>query len=205
MARDYDSLANNLPVFCVSSKGYQSLLNLDRDGNLILGFESPEATEIPQLIVHAKKLTESRRAYACVQFLNGLLQNMISLRLWVTEDEDEVILTDEEKQAQIDQVKAALVSLEKVLFLISPQTRNADVSQDIGKVSSKFIHVCYQIITDKLFKRLRISVAKAIKQAPGISEQWPSHQKNDGGLPCISYKATCRRQYVTSSIHSYTY
>ncbi|RYO85874.1 hypothetical protein DL762_005021 [Monosporascus cannonballus] len=62
--RDYGSLATGLPVFCISSRAYQSLSNLSDNGNQMLGFESPETTEIPQLIEHAKKLTESRRAQA---------------------------------------------------------------------------------------------------------------------------------------------
>ncbi|RYP45152.1 hypothetical protein DL768_008470 [Monosporascus sp. mg162] len=99
--RDYGSLAAGLPVFCISSRAYQSLSNLSDNENPMLGFESPETTEIPQLIEHAKRLTESRRTQAYGQFLNSFLQNMNSLYIWVSQDEGEVQLTDEEKQAQL--------------------------------------------------------------------------------------------------------
>ncbi|RYP01889.1 hypothetical protein DL764_006036 [Monosporascus ibericus] len=106
--RDYRSLAAGLPVFCISSRAYQSLPNLSDNQNPMLGFESSEATEIPQLIEHAKRLTESRRTQAYGQFLSSFLQGMNSLYIWVSQDEGEVQLTDEEKQAQVENVKAAL-------------------------------------------------------------------------------------------------
>ncbi|RYP69257.1 hypothetical protein DL771_006225 [Monosporascus sp. 5C6A] len=145
--RDYGSLARGLPVFCISSRAYQSLSNLSGNGNPMLGFESSEATEIPQLIEHAKKLTESRRAQAYGQFLNSFLQNMNSLYIWLSQDEGEVQLTDEEKQAQVDNVKAAL---------------------GFENTVSDFIQACHQILTDKLFKRLNSSVTKAAHEAPDL-------------------------------------
>ncbi|RYP15066.1 hypothetical protein DL765_005960 [Monosporascus sp. GIB2] len=145
--RDYDSLATGLPVFCISSLAYQSLSNLSDNGNPMRGFESPEATEIPQLIEHAKKLTENRRAQAYGQFLNSFLQNMNSLYIWVSQDEGDVQLTDEEKQAQVDNVKAAL---------------------GFENTVSDFIQACHRILTDKLFKRLNSSVTKAAREAPDL-------------------------------------
>lgn len=115
--RDYDDLADKLPVFCVSSRAYQSLCGIIQPRIETPGFEDAEATEVPQLISHAKKLTEIRRAHACVQFLNDFLQNMNSLHLWVMQDDNEIHLTDMEKQAQVDNVKSALVTLENVCLL----------------------------------------------------------------------------------------
>ncbi len=113
--RDYGSLAINLPVFCVSSRTYQSFRSPVRRGEVqIPGFDTPEATEIPQLISHAKKLTETRRTQASNRFLNGFLQNINSLYLWVTQGQDELELADEETQAQVDSIKSSLVGLEKV-------------------------------------------------------------------------------------------
>ncbi|RYP90460.1 hypothetical protein DL770_003433 [Monosporascus sp. CRB-9-2] len=145
--RDYGSLAAGLPVFCISSRAYQSLSNLSDNENPMLGFESSGATEIPQLIEHAKRLTESRRTQAYGQFLNSFLQNMNSLYIWVSQDEGEVQLTDEEKQAQVDNVKAAL---------------------GFEKTVSDFIQACHQILTNKLFKRLNSSVTKAAREAPDL-------------------------------------
>lgn len=112
-------MANKLRVFCVSSRAYQSLCGLVRTRTPCLGLETREATGIPQLISHAKTLTESQRTHTCVQFLNDLLQNMNSLRLWAVQDNDEICLTDEEKQAQVDSVKSALMALEKVRIHVS--------------------------------------------------------------------------------------
>ncbi|KAK7749363.1 hypothetical protein SLS62_008215 [Diatrype stigma] len=122
---------------------------------------------------------ELRRDYEDVA---NKLRNMNSLRLWAMQGEDEICLTDEEKQAQVDDVKSALVALE----------------EDIKKAVFEFVETCHGIITNKLFKRLQSSVAKAIKKAPKIAEKWPSYAKGDGGLPCLSYRATCRRMGVFS-------
>ncbi|KAI7365368.1 hypothetical protein KC328_g18655, partial [Hortaea werneckii] len=57
--RDYDEVARNLLVFCVSSRAYQKLsgrLKKDKD---VPGFEDVQQTEMPQLQAHCKKLTEN--------------------------------------------------------------------------------------------------------------------------------------------------
>ncbi|RYP36810.1 hypothetical protein DL767_003200 [Monosporascus sp. MG133] len=111
--RDYDSLAKRLPVFCISSRAYQSLCGLFDNKDRVPGFEDYKATEMPQLIEHTKKLTESRRAHTYAQFLNSFLQTMNSLHIWISQDGGGIQLTDEEKQAHVDNIKAALLSLEK--------------------------------------------------------------------------------------------
>ena len=47
--RNYDDVARNLPVFCVSSRAYQKLLGRLQKDNDVPGFETPESTEIPAL------------------------------------------------------------------------------------------------------------------------------------------------------------
>lgn len=72
--RDYTSVAESLPVFCVSSRAYQKLSGrLKKDPN-IPGFSTLEQTEMPQLQAHCRKLTESGRASACRLFINKVCQ-----------------------------------------------------------------------------------------------------------------------------------
>ncbi|KAI7516520.1 hypothetical protein KC331_g22048, partial [Hortaea werneckii] len=69
--RDYDEVARNLPVFCVSSRAYQKLsgrLKKDKD---VPGFDDVQQTEMPQLQAHCKKLTENGRQASCRRFLNS--------------------------------------------------------------------------------------------------------------------------------------
>ena len=85
-ARDYDEVAKSLPVYCVSSRGYQKLMGrLKKDAD-VHGFKDVVETEIPQLQAHCKKLTEAGREGACRRFLNSLSQLFNSLRLWSSSD-----------------------------------------------------------------------------------------------------------------------
>ncbi|KAL8800998.1 MAG: hypothetical protein Q9200_007076 [Gallowayella weberi] len=72
--RDYDEVARSLPVFCVSSRGYQKLKGrLKKDGP-IAEFKNIHETEIPMLQEHCKKLTVAGRLAICRKFLNNLWQ-----------------------------------------------------------------------------------------------------------------------------------
>ena len=57
--RDYDEVARGLPVFCVSSRGYQKLQGRLRKDPHVPGFTTIEETEIPQLQARCEKLTET--------------------------------------------------------------------------------------------------------------------------------------------------
>ena len=74
------------------------------------GFENCQATEIPQLISHAKKSTVDRRTYAYLRFLVDFIQEMYSLHLWSAQDEERIQFACEEN------INDALVSLSKVLY-----------------------------------------------------------------------------------------
>jgi hypothetical protein len=44
-ARDYDEVARSLPVFCVSSRAYQKLMNRLQKGKAVPGFKDVDETE----------------------------------------------------------------------------------------------------------------------------------------------------------------
>lgn len=113
--RDYELIARNLPVFCVSSRAYQKLKGkLERDDFQSHGFQSVKDTEIPKLQEHAKKLTEARRVNNCRQFLNDLSQLVNSMKLWSSNDDNESNLTDSEKLREEQHLKKLLDQLEEV-------------------------------------------------------------------------------------------
>lgn len=71
--RDYDKVAESLPVFCVSSRAYQQLRGrLKKDNFSNDGFKSVEDTEVPKLQEHARKMTEAGRALNSRVFLNDM-------------------------------------------------------------------------------------------------------------------------------------
>ncbi|KAI0010153.1 hypothetical protein F4779DRAFT_578938 [Xylariaceae sp. FL0662B] len=181
--RDYNQVAQSLPVFCVSSRAYQCHCGrLEKNEYADKGFPDLEATQMPQLIAHAKDLTIEGRLNTGKTFLNGLLQNLNSLYIWSSSFENEVELSDAEKQANKDNIKLALM----------------DLGTDIRGVLETLVHECENILTKQLFDRLESSVITATKEATFIANKWPKRPERDGGLPYPSYKATCRRIGVFS-------
>ena len=112
--RNYEEVAKSLPVFCVSSKGYQKLQGRLRKEPKVSGFTSVEETEIPQLQAHCEKLTETGRAAGCKIFLNKLSQLINSMTLWATSDGTGVEMTAEEKAREAKFLQKGLERLETV-------------------------------------------------------------------------------------------
>ena len=113
-ARNYEEVARSLPVFCVSSRGYQRLQGRLRKDPNVPGFTKIEETEIPQLQAHCEKLTETRRAANCRTFINNLSQLLNSLTLWASSDGTGVNLTAKQKTRETKYLQKGLDGLETV-------------------------------------------------------------------------------------------
>ena len=112
--RDYDEVAKNLAVFCVSSRGYQKLQGRLRKDPPVPGFTTIEETEIPALQHHCEKLTEIGRAENCRIFINKLDQLLNSLTLWASSDGTGANLTAEQKAREARYLQKGFESLETV-------------------------------------------------------------------------------------------
>lgn len=113
-SRDYEAVAQSLPVFCVSARAYQKLVGrLQHDIVQVDGFPSADDTEIPRLQEHTRCLTETGRANEARRFLSDLDQLLRSMRLWASSDTG-VILSKEDQEADEEFVRAQLASLRKV-------------------------------------------------------------------------------------------
>jgi hypothetical protein len=113
-ARDYDKVAQSLPVFCVSSRAYQKLSGRFKKEANVPGFQTVEETEVPQLQAHCKKLTEASREANSRRFLNTLDQLLNSLRLVTSSDGLQV--TDKQKVTRAAIVESTYNQLDKVRF-----------------------------------------------------------------------------------------
>ena len=113
-ARDYDEVARSLPVFCVSSRGYQKLQGRLRKDPHIAGFANIEETEIPQLQTHCEKLTENGRSANCKTFINKLSQLLNSLTLWASNDGTGEHLSTEQRAKETKFLQKGLQTLESV-------------------------------------------------------------------------------------------
>ncbi|KAI8949489.1 hypothetical protein F4801DRAFT_403829 [Xylaria longipes] len=176
-SHDYAEIGRSLPVFCISSRAYQALANKEQ----VDGFSSTNDTEIPQLRAHTKRLTETIRISKAKSFLNDLAQTLNSLYLWSSKKDIGFYLTDEEKQAEMRYVREQINELEKRLLA----------------ANESFVHQINAIL-EALFRCFEAAALHAASCAPDIAHRWPSYKQGDGGLPCMSYKATLRRYGVFS-------
>lgn len=112
--RNYEEVARSLPVFCVSSRGYQKLQGrLKKDPN-IPGFKTLGETEIPQLQAHCKQLTVAGRTSNCKRFINNLSQLLNSLFIWASNDGTSTNMTADQRRREEKYLQKGLKELETV-------------------------------------------------------------------------------------------
>ncbi|GFF42819.1 nuclear GTPase SLIP-GC [Aspergillus udagawae] len=186
-ARDYDQVAKSLPVFCVSSRGYQKLRGRLRKEADVHGFQSVEETEVPQLQAHCKKLTEVSREANSRRFLNSLSQLLNSLRLWSSPAGDSSHLTDGQKTRQNTMVQNKIQKLESVL-----EKHVRSVHQQIREE-----------FDDNVFDACQNALTPAAVEANKTVLRWGApvdrSDRTAGGYYWSTYKAICRRNGLYSN------
>ncbi|KAK3996792.1 hypothetical protein QBC44DRAFT_257761, partial [Cladorrhinum sp. PSN332] len=181
--RDYNAVAETLPVFCVSSRAFQKLSGkLEKDNFNSAGFKSIEDTEIPALQAHAKKLTEAGRAASARRFLNSLIQLLNSMTMWATNDGTRSNLTDAEKRKEETRIRTRLNKTEQELEV---------ALQDCVAAMKKTL---YHYVYENFDRYIPVAAQLAVPTAAG----WGAH-RNEGGMLWATYKAVCRRNGVWSS------
>lgn len=115
--RDYEDLANELPVFCVSTKAYQKLCGRLRREAHVTGFTKLEDTEIPQLQRHCISLTEKAREVSALRFLAQLKRLFQSISLWSLATSPAHIMSNEKIRELETGFNLAVDNLRKVCFL----------------------------------------------------------------------------------------
>ncbi|KAI9785143.1 MAG: hypothetical protein M1839_000781 [Geoglossum umbratile] len=185
--RDYEQVANSLPVFCVSSRGYQKLQGRMMNDQSIPAFTNVEETEIPGLQAHCKKLTEAGRAANCRRFLNSMSQLRNSLSLWASTDGSSACLTNDQKAGELKVLHKKLGKLEDKLDRIVEKCMN-ELKEELG----------YHI-----YDRYEPAVSNATQSASVTCNRWgaPINRENraEGGYHFQTYKAICRRGGVYSN------
>ena len=112
--RDYEEVARSLPVFCVSSRGYQKLQGRFRKDPAVPGFKTLEETQMPQLQEHCRKLTVAGRTASCKRFMTNLSQLLNSMTLWASSDGSGSSLTEEQRAVERRVLQKNLEKLESV-------------------------------------------------------------------------------------------
>jgi hypothetical protein len=184
---NYKDTSESLPVFCVSSRAFQSLRGHLRNKNPIRGFDDVHATEIPQLVLYAKKLTEPWRVNHLKSFLHETLEILNSLQLWSADNSSRAGLTDTERNDSLRFVETAVKDLEQVRCKTS-------FRRDLRLAADRLTTECDRVLMKKLLPYLDSSMAKAIRKAPSIADRWHYQRGNEQGLRFPSYKAICHRK-----------
>ncbi|KAK1531727.1 hypothetical protein CPAR01_11376 [Colletotrichum paranaense] len=184
--RDYDKVARNLPVFCVSSRAYQKMRGrLQKDDFNNDGFRDVKETEIPQLQQHAKKLTEGGRAASCRRFLTELSQLLNSMKMWAANDGSRSHLGQRELQSEGTRVRMQLATLDN----------------DFAKAVDNCIVSVKDALSESIYDYFDLSIPMAASAAGPTASGWGAH-RSEGGMFWATYKATCRRSGVYSGASS---
>jgi hypothetical protein len=112
--RNYDEVADNLPVFCVSARAYQKLKGRLQKDKCPPGFTHVDETEVPALQAHCIQLTTAGRQAACRKYLTSLFQLLNSLRLWSSNDGTGRNLTEGQLQRETKILEERLTKLDTV-------------------------------------------------------------------------------------------
>ncbi|KAK8020314.1 hypothetical protein PG990_005452 [Apiospora arundinis] len=178
--RDYEAVANLLPVFCVSSREYQKKCGRAKVEAGDDGFATQEDTEIPQLLEHAKMSTDVSRAKNCKKLLNNAIQLWQSLQLWAVESDSGIALTEEQMNTEAEMLDHDLEKLKKAL----KDTANSANTE------------CKNIMRKNLFNKFKTAVTKSAKEARPIAESWATAKKDDGRrlYPFQTYRAVMKRR-----------
>ncbi|KAJ9627575.1 hypothetical protein H2204_009614 [Knufia peltigerae] len=180
-ARDYDEVARNLPVFCVSSRAYQKLKGRLQRDKTPPGFEDLEETEMPALQAHCVQLTTADRTSTARRFLNSTFQFLNSLRLWASNDGTGNNLSDDQLQHEARILKDKLKKLDSAL----------------EKAATNVVLGIDCELKEKIYDVFPSATSAAKSLASGTVRQWgaPINRDNraEGGLHWGTYKAVVRR------------
>ncbi|THY16227.1 hypothetical protein D6D01_07752 [Aureobasidium pullulans] len=177
--RDYEKVAKDLPVFCVSSRAYQKLSGRLLKDNAVRGFTDVNQTEIPALKKHCKMLTENVRSIKSRRFLNSLCRLLTSVSLYNSDDSSGASKSDLQKDSEQRSLARQLQDLEKAL--------EKDVKDTLTQIR--------EAMNENVFENCNAAINAASNTALPISQGWGAH-KSQGGLPWSTYKAVVRRQGV---------
>ncbi|OHE95598.1 hypothetical protein CORC01_09030 [Colletotrichum orchidophilum] len=173
---DYEEIGKHLPVFCISSRGYQQLRGRMKKDHRVVGFTSLDDTGVPGLRGHTLELAATIQASHFRHHLSEICRLLGALDLFLAGDAANLKLSDNEKKQETKSLGTALTKLGKAL----------------GEAVTKCMEDCKAVVGKNVLKKTSKGAAKASEKAVSTAEGWGA--KHDaGGLRYGTYKATCRR------------
>ncbi|KAK4165396.1 hypothetical protein QBC43DRAFT_343802 [Cladorrhinum sp. PSN259] len=177
--RDYEQIAQKLPVFCVSSKAYQKLSGRLEKDDPIAGFFNLGDTEMPALMEHARHIVAETHAAAFRRFLRDLCRFFNSLHMQVVIADKPLKLADDLREKEVEALEKAMEKLRR------------GISDEIDVAFDGLRDVLHR----KIFLRLTAAANVASEASVATVERWVA-KKSDGGLPFTTFRATCVRDGV---------
>ncbi|EFQ33347.1 uncharacterized protein GLRG_08491 [Colletotrichum graminicola M1.001] len=173
---DYEQIGRDLPVFCISSRGYQQLRGRMKKDHRVVGFTSLNDTEVPGLRNHTLQLAASIQAIHFQHHLGDIRRLLGAFDLFVAGDVANLKLSDKEKQKETENLEKSLSKLGKTL----------------GESITRCMADCHATVKKGILKKIVSGTSKAVEKALSTAEDWGA-KYDAGGLRYMTYKATCRR------------
>ncbi|KAI3544138.1 hypothetical protein CABS03_04943 [Colletotrichum abscissum] len=176
---DYEQIGRVLPVFCISSRGYQQLRGRMKKDHRVVGFTSLDDTGVPGLRDYTLEQAAAIQASHFRHHLSEICRLLGALDLFFAGDVSNLKLSENEKKQETQSLGVALTKLGKAL----------------GEAVTKCMEDCKSVVKVKVLKKTGKGAVKASDKAVTTAEGWGA--KHDaGGLRYGTCKATCRRYGV---------
>ncbi|KAK2062657.1 hypothetical protein LY76DRAFT_667868 [Colletotrichum caudatum] len=176
---DYKQIEIDLPVFCISSRGYQQLRKRMKKDRRVVGFASLNDTEIPGLRTHTIQLAASIQVIHFRHHLSRICRLLGALDLFVAGDVANIKLSDKEKQNETEKIEKSL----------------SELGETLNDAIARCMEDCHKIMKQGILKSVSSGAAKAAEKALSTAEGWGANY-DAGGLRYPTYKAICRRSGV---------
>ncbi|KAK1756044.1 hypothetical protein QBC47DRAFT_298399 [Echria macrotheca] len=177
--RDYQKLADMLPVFCVSSKAYLKKTGQLEKDEAMSGFPDVEDTGIPGLQRHALSIAGAVRGAGLKAFFNNLHNYLANLMM-------QIVMSDRPLKLAEDMRAREKRILEDAINKLSDDTEGVitDVFNALGAD-----------MKSSIISRMRWAAARSSEAAIRTAESWGA-PRAAGGLAFMTYRATCSRDGV---------
>lgn len=173
---NHDTLARDLPVFCVSARAYMKLTGKFSEDEAVRGFETVWDTDIPDLQQHALAIADEFRSAVCRRILEQFLHIMRTLEFQLLMEEKPLELEKELRDRELDHLTASWNKLKHGLEAAEREFR--ECTDDIQKK-----------ISDKLEYGARVAKLRAEE----VMTDW-FKKRTKGGIAYMTFAAACRRQ-----------
>lgn len=172
----HDTLAQDLPVFCVSARAYMKLTGKLSEDETVRGFETDWDTDIPNLQQHALAIADEFRSAVCRRILEQFLHIMRTLVFQLLMEEKPLELEKELRDKELEHLSKSWNKLKGGLEAAEQQLRG-----------------CTDETQKSISAKLEYGATVAKIAAEEVMTDW-FKKRTKGGIAYMTFAAACRRQ-----------